>query len=180
MSWIVLKNASDQDGASEYNTDAPISDAAKSPIIPLTVIVEVASSLENFSSLEDLASAALASPSMCNSFSFYFKFLSHGFLTCSCRVFLYLFLTIFLFAMFFVFLQMYPQRRKLWTPSTMFYLSWVCQKILLRPSRGLHQSKVVIPFRSLCALFRCQRRSRSLLMALDLSHNPRMCPFIFF
>ena len=58
------KNACDQDGASEVNTDAPISDAAKSPIIPLTVIAEVASSLENFSSLEDLASAALASPSM--------------------------------------------------------------------------------------------------------------------
>ena len=58
------KNACDQDGASEVNTDAPISDAAKSPIIPLTVIAEVASSLENFSSLEDLASVALASPSM--------------------------------------------------------------------------------------------------------------------
>ena len=51
-------------------TDAPISDAAKSPIIPLTLIAEVASSLENNSSLEDLASAALASPRMCNSFSF--------------------------------------------------------------------------------------------------------------
>ena len=58
------KNACDQDGASEVNIDAPISDATKSPIIPLTVIAEVASSLENFSSLEDLASAALASPSM--------------------------------------------------------------------------------------------------------------------
>ena len=58
------KNAYDKDGASEVNIDAPISDAAKSPIIPLTVIAEVASSLENFSSLEDLASVALASPSM--------------------------------------------------------------------------------------------------------------------
>ena len=58
------KNVCDQDGASEVNTDAPISDAAKSPITPLIVIAEVASSLENFSSLEDLASAALASPSM--------------------------------------------------------------------------------------------------------------------
>ena len=58
------KNACDKDGASEVNTDAPISDAAKSPIFPLTVIAEVASGLENFSSLEDLASAALASPSM--------------------------------------------------------------------------------------------------------------------
>ena len=53
------KNACDQDGASEVNTDAPISDAAKSPIIPLTLIAEVASSLENVSSLEDLASPSM-------------------------------------------------------------------------------------------------------------------------
>jgi hypothetical protein len=73
MNLIVLKkNACDQDGASEVNTDAPRSDAAKTPIIPLTVIAEVASSLEKNLSLEDLASAALASPSMCNSFSFLF------------------------------------------------------------------------------------------------------------
>ena len=58
------KNDCDQNEASEVNTDAPISDAAKSPIFPLTVIVEVASSLKNISSLEDLASVALASPSM--------------------------------------------------------------------------------------------------------------------
>ena len=58
------KNACDQDGASEVNTDAPISDAAKSPIIPLTMVTEVASSLEKFTRLKDLAYAALASPSM--------------------------------------------------------------------------------------------------------------------
>ena len=58
------KNACDKDGVLEVNTDSPISDAAKSPIIPLTMIAEVASSLENFSSLKDLASAALALPSM--------------------------------------------------------------------------------------------------------------------
>ena len=81
------KNACDTDAASEVNTEAPISDAAKSPVIPLTLIVDVALSLENNSSLEELASVALASPSMCNSFSFYFKFSSHVFLTCSCRVF---------------------------------------------------------------------------------------------
>ena len=106
------KNACDQDGASEVNTDVPIFDAAKSPIIPLTMIVEVASSLANNSSLEDLASAALASPSMCNSFPFYFKFSSHVFLTCSCRVFFvpdyFSFLLCFLCS-----LQMCPRERKL-------------------------------------------------------------------
>ena len=108
------KNASDQDGASEVNTDAPISDAAKTSIIPLTVIAEVASSLENFSSLEDLASAALASPSMCNSFSFHFKFSSHVFLTCSRRLF-FVFVPNFFycFLCFLCSLQMCPQRRKL-------------------------------------------------------------------
>ena len=106
------KNACDQDGASEVNIDAPISDAAKSAIIPFTVVAEVASRLENFLSLEDLASVALASPSMLNPVSFHFKFSSHVFLTCSCRVFLTLFLIFFIFLLcFFVFLQMCPQRR---------------------------------------------------------------------
>jgi hypothetical protein len=66
------KNACDQDGASRVNTDAQRSDAAKSPIISLTLIAEVASSLEKNYSLTDLATAALASPSMCNSFPFCF------------------------------------------------------------------------------------------------------------
>ena len=57
-------NSSKKMPAIKMELDPPISDAAKSPIIPLTVIAKVASSLENFSSLEDLASAALASPSM--------------------------------------------------------------------------------------------------------------------
>ena len=60
----------------------------------MSVIAEVACSLEKNLNLTDLASAPLASPSMCNSFSFYNSIAMFLNLFLSCV--LYLFLTLFL------------------------------------------------------------------------------------